>query len=109
MVERRPFHETIVDAIRLAQNVEELLLLGILIDVTKIPKNHDGILAAWNNKWRKIGETSDSGVPQILLVQKREAEAEDEALAKKVLSPKNIDKIAERLQLPREPFNPDET
>ena len=49
MTERRPFHETIVDAIRRV-SVYNLPLLADLIRETKIPKGHDEIIAAWKEK-----------------------------------------------------------
>lgn len=47
---RRPFHETIVDAIHRADSLEEMRHLAMLIKATKIPKGHYKIIVAWNNR-----------------------------------------------------------
>ena len=73
---RRPFHETIVDAIRFT-SAKELELLADLIKGTKIPKNHDQIIAAWKNRCLELGwGNSDLGVPADLLEQKEIAACE---------------------------------
>lgn len=64
--EQRPFHETIVDAIRQASSTQ-LECLATLIKATKVPKGHDEIIAAWKAMcWGK-----DLGVPASLLKQKQ--------------------------------------
>lgn len=52
MPELRPFHETIVDAIRSVRNKDlvQLALLGNLIRGTRIPAGHDEIIAAWREQ-----------------------------------------------------------
>ena len=79
--ERRPFHETIVDAIRSTNYHNELGCLIRLISVTKIPKGHDEIIAALEEKCRTIyhdgWESAVAGVKTGLLEQKAEAEREE--------------------------------
>lgn len=78
-VTRRPFHETIVDAIKRA-HVIELQPLALLIVDTKIPKNHDAILAAWEQRLKEVGwDPKDTSVPAVLLEQKQEAAEEAKA------------------------------
>jgi hypothetical protein len=45
----RPFHETIVDEIKLASNHEIPQLIRIITS-TIIPKNHDKIISAWKKR-----------------------------------------------------------
>ncbi len=45
--ERRPFHETIVRIISVADSDDKLAVLVELCLDTKIPANHDAIIAAW--------------------------------------------------------------
>lgn len=72
---RRPFHETIVDAIRhcSSPSTGEIIRLFRLIEETKIPKGHDEIIAAIDsyfnfpgaNKWsREIREMKESILEQ---------------------------------------------
>lgn len=44
---QKPFHESIVDALYQSPQ-KSLACLGNLIMATKIPKNHDQIIEAWN-------------------------------------------------------------
>lgn len=89
----RPFHETIVKEIERADG-EALLSLGMLIKATKIPRNHDQIIATWNKRWSKrkaarewdylvdeLGVKDDLGVPANLLEQKQAAETQTADLA----------------------------
>lgn len=46
----KPFHESIVEAINDAPDVAALNTLGALILGTKIPKNHDAIIEAWEQR-----------------------------------------------------------
>jgi len=65
-LELKPFHETIVDAIYLAISSEEMTCLARLIKSTKIPKNHDEILKAWQFATKLMCcQTNDLGVPAI--------------------------------------------
>ncbi len=65
-VAKRPFHESIVDAIRHASG-SELKCLATLIKSTKVPKGHDEIIEAWNE--RKLDD--DMCVPADLLAQQQ--------------------------------------
>lgn len=82
--ERRPFHETIVDAINRAASSAELAVLAPLIKGTKIPKGHDEIIAAWNDRLNLLGGTRrhDYNVPADLLEQKQEAAEKEKAKEK---------------------------
>jgi len=81
--QRRPFHESIVDAIRRA-SYNDMRCLGRLISETKIPKGHDEILAAWNQRLHTLHWiprwihwfNNDLDVPSELLSQKNEVEKE---------------------------------
>ncbi|GEM_PF-3361058 len=74
---RKPFHETIVKAIRDVRTVDELGCLGQLLNFTKVPKNHDEIIRVWKDSMRRlIPHLEDSGVIDSLLEQKEEAERE---------------------------------
>jgi hypothetical protein len=83
-IKRRPFHETIVDAINGLTgmtNIHKATLIGDLIKATKIPKNHEQIAEVWEKLcmperwWREYGDA----VFESILEQKREAEAESSA------------------------------
>lgn len=77
-VVRRPFHETIVGAIRHAFNANEMECLSLLIKKTKIPRGHGEIIAAWKQRTRDLGLPSDAlGVVSDLLEQKKEAVTEE--------------------------------
>lgn len=79
-VVRRPFHETIVETIRNARSTDEICHLVLLIEATKIPKDHDKIIAAVNEEWSHYSHErcrlAVSEVKVILLEQRAEAEAE---------------------------------
>ncbi len=45
-VEKKPFHESILDTIKNVRSVKELELVEGLLMATKIPKGHDEIIAA---------------------------------------------------------------
>ena len=70
---KRSFHETIIEAIRRA-STSDLECLAALIKATKIPKGHDEIIAAWNQRRQEMawGDV-DLGVPADLFEQKQEA------------------------------------
>lgn len=51
--EPRPFHETVIEAIRRASS-RELECLATLIKATKIPQNHDKIISAWKVRLSEI-------------------------------------------------------
>lgn len=73
---RRPFHETIVDALLHLSDEDQLDSMGLLILMTKIPKNHDAIITAWQGALKRFGGLDLLGVVDDLLLQKKEAEAE---------------------------------
>ena len=78
--QRRPFHETIVEAIGRASLYDEQYLLGWLIRQTKIPKGHDEIIEAWKKKRMGLGLSPgfDFAVVDDLLEQKKEAAVKKE-------------------------------
>jgi len=75
---RRPFHESVVDAIQHA-SYSDMRCLVRLIQETAIPKGHDEIHAAWARRAGElIREMSELGdVEGVLLEQKREAEEKE--------------------------------
>ena len=90
--QRRPFHETVVEAIERASRCNEQQLLGWLIMQTNIPKGHDEIIAAWKEKRMGLGLSPgfDFAVVDDLLDQKKEAEEE----AAKKLEAKKLAMVA---------------
>jgi hypothetical protein len=77
---RRPFHETLVEVMRgfVGSDVAALPLVA-LIKLTKIPKNHDEIIVAWQDLMKRLHFSEEwdiFGVVEDLNRQKREAEAE---------------------------------
>ncbi|MFA6273510.1 MAG: hypothetical protein WC673_03440 [Candidatus Paceibacterota bacterium] len=79
---KRPFHETIIDAIHSASS-NDLRCLATLIKATKIPKNHDEIIAAWKQQREDVGwDNEELGVSADLLEQKQEAAEKENAKAK---------------------------
>lgn len=78
---RKPFHESLVDAIRSAverpREMPEMFLLAQLIKDTKIPAGHDEILAAWKQLRQK--HTHGEGDPDIFDVIADLAEQKSEA------------------------------
>jgi hypothetical protein len=81
---KRPFHETIVEAIDRAY-VTDLRCLAFLIKATKIPSNHDEIIAAWEKQLDRLLPLihGDFDVPADLLGQKQRAAEEERTKAKK--------------------------
>ncbi|TSC91040.1 MAG: hypothetical protein G01um10142_150 [Parcubacteria group bacterium Gr01-1014_2] len=87
--QRRPFHESIVEAIRCA-SYSDMMCLGMLINETKIPKGHDEILAAWQERvlgpWDghlvvglgDLESLQTLNIPVGLLEEKQEAEKKEE-------------------------------
>jgi hypothetical protein len=49
-METKPFHESIIDAIKDCNQGSDLALLGSLILKTSIPKNHNEIAGSFNAK-----------------------------------------------------------
>ena len=66
---QKPFHESIVETIERAY-APAFESLAHLIKMTKIPKNHDAIVAAWQERIGEVGLNSDLGVPASVLEQK---------------------------------------
>ena len=76
--QRRPFHETVADAILQASAPGEVTLLARMIKTTKIPKGHDEIIAAWRYRQDNWGlVVFPHGVVEDLLEQKQEAEEKE--------------------------------
>lgn len=72
--EWKPFHESVVDAIRNASTSTEMHLLATLIRSTNIPKGHNEIAAAWKEGCQRVGLEDGLGVSRNLERQKREVE-----------------------------------
>ncbi|MDP2944406.1 MAG: hypothetical protein Q8N57_02410 [bacterium] len=68
-VEKKPFHESIVDAIGYCP-FGGLGVLARLIKSTKIPQNHDAIIEAWKRAMESINSDDDYGVPESVSGQK---------------------------------------
>lgn len=68
-IELMPFHESIVPTINTAE-VGTMQALSYLIRGTKIPKNHDAIVAAWQKRIGEVGLNSDLEVVTSVLEQK---------------------------------------
>lgn len=71
----KPFHDSIVDAIQRTQSGLELSRFGLLIKETKIPKGHDDIIDAWNEKAAHFG-INDMDVAESVRAQKLKETAE---------------------------------
>ena len=82
MAERRPFHETIIDAIGHVDRTNIRWFVDIFIKATKISENHDAIIATWRRRLLALNICNKYDVPAILLRQKQEAEVEAEAQAR---------------------------
>ncbi len=72
-----PFHESVIWMIE-SSSMSRLVALGQMIVATKIPKNHDGILAAWHARmqYHGYGLPDPSGVPEHLAAEKARVELE---------------------------------
>lgn len=68
-IQLKPFHESIVPVINMAE-VGTMQTLAYLIRETKIPKNHDAIVAAWQKRIAEVGLNSDLDVSASVLAQK---------------------------------------
>ena len=62
----KPFHESIVDAIKRADDLVTMSALAILIKETKIPKDHDIIIKAWETKLIELRMTEH---PNMILAR----------------------------------------
>lgn len=69
----RPFHETIVGAIKRADSAAEIANLAELIKETIIPDNHANIVLAWDSHLEELGLGYDFGVPVGVLIQEQES------------------------------------
>lgn len=79
---KRPFHETVTEAIHSATAQQMRMLAGLIKD-TKIPKGHDQITEAWVKRCAEMGwEDEDLGVSADLRVQKCAAEEQESQLRK---------------------------
>ncbi len=85
VVEEGPFHETIVDAIKTASNLE-LQGLGELIKRTGVPKNHDAIIVAWTERGFKLGWDREDGADVLTSLSQKKVAAE----APKTKIPANV-------------------
>ena len=79
---RRPFHESVVQAI-LSEDSAGLSALGALIMKTVIPDGHDKIIDAWKRCSYAIPRGLYHDVKMSLLEQKAETEAKAKAEADK--------------------------
>jgi len=66
----KPFHVSIVDAIKQARDAHELSILAALINHTKIPMNHDTIVEAWNAKLAELGHAVTFSIVESVMAQK---------------------------------------
>ena len=73
-----PFHYTIAEAIRRVSSAEQLVCLGELIKATKIPANHEEIIAVWKRKRSELAFISDGGVLTSLLMRQEEARKKED-------------------------------
>ncbi len=67
--EKRPFYETIIEAINACFEPKEFMCLIDLIKNTKIPGNHDAIIEAWKTRMDTFGY-KHYGVPESVAAQK---------------------------------------
>jgi len=89
----RPFHETIIEAIRGATIPPTFILVVRLIQATKIPAGHDGIIKeidiSWDQEWMRreriymdaIKKLKDSILKQKAMAEAEAAEKETKASA----------------------------
>jgi hypothetical protein len=85
----KPFHESIVDAIKQAELSFHFQILAQIIKTTKIPKGHDEILAAWERQISEAGLNNDLDVIASVLEQKQ---AEEKKAAEKAVASANQQK-----------------
>lgn len=67
--DHKPFHESIVDAINSASSVGEMIVLGQLIEATKVPKGHQAIIEAWTAKSVAFGIDQQCRVAKSVQLQ----------------------------------------
>lgn len=66
----RPFHLSIVEAIRRARDAQTLSVLASLINDTEIIINHDEIVEAWKEKLVELGHEVTFSIVNGVLAQK---------------------------------------
>ena len=73
--EPKPFHEAVVETIFCCPR-PKLEFLASIITATKIPRNHDYIISAWQTRAEEMGwdEEDNYGVIAHVLAQKEESE-----------------------------------
>lgn len=87
-VERKPFHESIVDILNGLTDIDDLELVERLLMVTKIPKGHDEIIEALTDATQEAAhENIKEEVLASILEQKELAKV---ASAEKGKTPKKI-------------------
>jgi len=72
-MEKQPFHESIVYAIASA-SAADLNCLALLIRTTKIPADHEKIVAAWHKKLADLQINDDFKVEYSVFEQIKKAE-----------------------------------
>lgn len=74
----RPFHETFGPAIQEGGNPDRIYLIQRLVETTKIPANHDAIIADIKKRYRGLSRWQKivMRLEELILQQKRIAEAE---------------------------------
>lgn len=65
-MQAKPFHESIVDAINNCETRGELITLGKLVMMTKIPKNQENIIEAFKNTGKKFDWNDNLLEPKLL-------------------------------------------
>jgi len=67
----RPFHETIVDAMKGA-TLFQLEIIIVLLETTVIPKNHDQIVTTWREQclMLEVSFNLEEKIARIILAQK---------------------------------------
>jgi hypothetical protein len=101
----KPFHESLVEAIKRVRDGNDFSVLAGLIRTTKIPAGHDEILAAWEERTQQLPGASAKhwdedgylGIPGFLRKQKMAAEAIAIAKGKQVSAEEKMVAIMETL------------
>ena len=79
----RPFYETVVIALRTVRDEERFDMLALLLQATEIIKNHDAIVMAYLEALARLRLNDNLCIVEIILEQKREAEAKAAEMAKR--------------------------
>ncbi|MES2953419.1 MAG: hypothetical protein V4674_02575 [Patescibacteria group bacterium] len=72
----KPFHLSVVAIIKMVQTKGQLEMLERLLRATKIPENHDEIMAAYRDCCSRLRSSDMSDVVGAILAQKQAAEEE---------------------------------